>query len=258
VSLTAAVTAEPGDDIILITLGGVLSLDTVPLVRRTLMKCLAEAPVAVIVEISAMSVDDRSRLTVFLAAAHTFARSGTALLVCGASAETTAQMGSGVLGDVPAFPAYSQARASVSNTSLRIPPRVSIRLAGTPHAPHGARAIVADTCRSWNLDHLTEPATLVVSELVSNAVQHAHTDVQVELVVRGDYLHISVRDDSPHTLVFTPTEPSEGAAPTERGRGLRLVEAYTTAWGSRTTTDTKTVWATLRATPATPRQAQPS
>jgi anti-sigma regulatory factor (Ser/Thr protein kinase)/anti-anti-sigma regulatory factor len=258
VSLTVVVTAQPADDIILITLGGVLSLDTVPLVRRTLMKCLAEAPAAVIVETSAMSVDDRSRLTVFLAAAHTFARSGTALLMCGASAETTAQMGGRVLGDVPAFPTYSQARAAVINASLRTPPRVSIRLAGNPDAPRRAREMVAGTCRSWNLDHLTGPATLVVSELVSNAVQHAHTDVQVDLVVRGDYLHLSVRDDNPHTPVFNPAEPREGVPPAERGRGLRLVEVYTTAWGSRTTTDTKTVWATLRATPMTPRYAQPS
>jgi hypothetical protein len=257
VSLTAVVTAEPTGETILITLDGLLSLETVPLVRRTLMKCFAEAPIAVIVEIGAMSIDHRSRLTIFPATAHTYAMTGTTLLVCGASTELTMQMGGRVLGDVPAFPTYGQALAAVSNARPRIPRKASIRLAGTPEAPRRAREMVTRTCHSWNLGHLAGPATLVISELVSNAVQHAHTDVQIDLVVRNDYLHVSVRDNSPHIPVLTYAEPLEGAPPAERGRGLHLVEAYTTAWGSRTTTNTKTVWATLRTTPTTPQYAQP-
>jgi anti-sigma regulatory factor (Ser/Thr protein kinase)/anti-anti-sigma regulatory factor len=251
VSLTATVTADPANGIILITLSGTLTLETAPLVRRTLTKCLVDAPGAVIVEVGALRVDNRSRMTVFPAAARAHAPPGTTLMLCGASAELSTHTGGRILGGVPSFPTYAQARAAVDDVNLRSPRSMSVRLAANPGAPRRARAMVSHACRSWNLDHLHGPAAVVVSELVSNAVEHAGTDVHVTARLLSDHLLLSVRDHSPHLRVLPRPETVDGPRLAQRGRGLQLVEVYTTAWGSHSATDSKTVWATLRATSRT-------
>ena len=94
--------------------------------------------------------------------------------------------------------------------------------------------------------HLTGPATVVISELVSNAVEHAGTDLDVKVTLRGRYLHLSVHDGSP--LPPVPVAVIEnGPLVAVRGRGLHLVAGYATAWGSTPVSGGKTVWATLRA-----------
>ena len=95
--------------------------------------------------------------------------------------------------------------------------------------------------------HLAGPATVVISELVSNAVEHAGTDLVVTVALRGRYLHLSVHDDSRQPPVPT-AEGKGGPLVPVRGRGLHLVAGYATAWGSAPVGGGKTVWATLRAT----------
>ena len=123
-----------------------------------------------------------------------------------------------------------------------------MRLPPTPAAAGQARALVAEACHLWHVEHLRGPATLIVSELVSNAVQHAGTDLQVNVALRRDHLHLSVRDEDPRPAARPDPEP-DPARPAVRGRGLYLVESYATAWGSHANGDGKAVWATLRATP---------
>ena len=93
-------------------------------------------------------------------------------------------------------------------------------------------------------------------ELVSNAVEHAGTDMLVTVVRRDEGLHLAVRDGSvvlPHRLQAAP-RPGRCAV-RRRGAGLRVVEALTRAWGARPTDDGtgKVVWATVRSRP-TPRR----
>jgi len=68
-------------------------------------------------------------------------------------------------------------------------------------------------------------------------------------VLRGDYLHMRVHDESPEPP--TPVTPLEGPAPREYGRGLQIVANYSTAWGYVVNQGStgKVVWATLRVPP---------
>lgn len=133
-------------------------------------------------------------------------------------------------------------------------------LPGTPPAPGAARRYLRDTLVGWAEralpgaeiidDRLIEDAALVVSELVTNAVVHAGTDVELlcrlenapdgppgPLVVEVTDHHPAraIRDESPERPYGTP----------EYGRGLRLVSALSEAWGITYRPGVKTVWARL-------------
>jgi hypothetical protein len=78
---------------------------------------------------------------------------------------------------------------------------------------------------------LVDRAILVASELVTNAVVHARTDLRLRLELRGDWLHIAVRDGSPRLLRLVTARDPEA----EGGRGLWLVDQLGRAWGSTPT-----------------------
>ena len=97
---------------------------------------------------------------------------------------------------------------------------------------------------------LAESARLAVSELVTNAILHAHGRLLVEATLRGSFVHLRVHDGSSREPVLgLPLD--RGDPHRDNGRGLRLVERYCSAWGFLPRGDGagKVVWATLRARP---------
>jgi anti-sigma regulatory factor (Ser/Thr protein kinase) len=114
----------------------------------------------------------------------------------------------------PSLPALLRAESRSHLTAWAIPP-----------------AVIADT-------------VLVLTELTTNAVEHAGTRIRVQLTFTGTTVRIRVRDWSPH-----PPRAQPHPLGTSRGHGLRLVDAVATRWGWRTHTDGKTVWAALTTGP---------
>lgn len=104
-----------------------------------------------------------------------------------------------------------------------------VRLANTAASVAQARSATRSyLARSDRRFTEVDSAVLVVSELVSNAVQHAtHTD-EIELImhVRQGCLHVEVLDRDPSP----PQEGSPGRYD-EWGRGLRIVERLSDRWG---------------------------
>lgn len=109
-------------------------------------------------------------------------------------------------------------------------------------APRRARNEVTDACVRWDVPELVAPATLIISELVSNVVDHARTLMTIEVMRRDSDLYLAVHDG-----VSAPPVPRDrdGRDVTMRGRGLILVAAAATTWGYEDRDDGKTVWATL-------------
>ncbi|WP_253194662.1 SpoIIE family protein phosphatase [Streptomyces sp. MP131-18] len=99
-----------------------------------------------------------------------------------------------------------------------------------------ARHAVRDTLRAWGLSAVSDAAELLVSELVTNAVRHAHGPVEVRMV-HGTSLLIEVTDPVPDP----PRERAPGLED-EGGRGLPLVARESRRWGTRTEPVGKTVW----------------
>lgn len=120
---------------------------------------------------------------------------------------------------------------------LRI--RAQIRLDATTTSPREARRFVADTLSRWGDDSLVEAAALLVSELVTNAVVHARSDVDVVVDRSGGraVLRVEVHDGSAQ-------RPMPGVFDLEAlsGRGLALIEAMSTRWGVEAHSAGKRVW----------------
>ncbi|MDT9700065.1 SpoIIE family protein phosphatase [Streptomyces sp. P17] len=131
-------------------------------------------------------------------------------------------------------------------------------LPGSPLAPGSARALVRAGLTEWaelglpgteqHTRRLADDAVLVVSELVTNAVVHAGTDV--ELVCRTEEetgaIVVEVSDRHPSRAPRDgASEPAYGTS--EYGRGLSLVARLAESWGVTYRTGVKTVWARLPA-----------
>jgi anti-sigma regulatory factor (Ser/Thr protein kinase) len=103
----------------------------------------------------------------------------------------------------------------------------------------------------WGLRDLAEDATLVVSELITNAVDASivlpgRPPVALRLLANAKSLVIEVWDHSPLDLEFR-----EVGADAECGRGLMVVAALSDRWGwERTGLRRKVVWAELATTGA--------
>lgn len=126
----------------------------------------------------------------------------------------------------------------------RCPSVVSLRLTPHPTAPRAARDFVSRTLLDWRLSQRSPEACVVVSELVTNAMIHAGTDIDLTLSEHRRSVRVAVRDRS-HDL---PVERHYGLdAP---GRGLAIVAELSSGWGVLPRTDGgKVVWAVLDASP---------
>jgi len=111
-----------------------------------------------------------------------------------------------------------------------------------PNAPAGvrdARAFVADALRDTN-DDVIDIATLMVSELATNAVVHTTSPFGIGVDRYDHEIRISVTDRGEGT----PHLRHASSGDTE-GRGLAIVDAFAVEWGVDQGRDSKTVWFTL-------------
>ncbi len=111
-----------------------------------------------------------------------------------------------------------------------------------PHttAARTARRAVTDVFTSWGLTQaLVEDVTLVVSELVTNAVVHAAPDspMELSLSLTDQVVRVSVSDASPQH----PHRRDAGAGD-EGGRGMAIVDALADRWGVESQGPGKCIW----------------
>ncbi|HET6909407.1 MAG TPA: ATP-binding protein [Mycobacteriales bacterium] len=108
-----------------------------------------------------------------------------------------------------------------------------------PASAGEARRWVTDLLNRWDLAAVVDDLRLVVSELVSNAVLHARTAVEVVLSVGEGVIELAVRDRNPRTP--RPRVANRGAE-AAGGRGLLLVQELSDDWGVSERMDGKDVW----------------
>jgi hypothetical protein len=129
-------------------------------------------------------------------------------------------------------------------------PRISDRPANSHHldggvlSPAEARALVGDALLALP-EETVALAQLLTSELVTNAVMHACTAVDLEIELADFSTRITVQDSSAIEPERRP--PSVDLA---NGRGLALVDGLSSAWGWEHIPTGKRVWFELPASNA--------
>jgi anti-sigma regulatory factor (Ser/Thr protein kinase) len=139
--------------------------------------------------------------------------------------------------DVLPSPADEREEAVIETVELRAV------LAADPEQVGRARRLVAARLPGWGLDDdAGDVAVLLVSELVTNAILHGVPPLELVAFPLGDGLRVEVHDAGDASPVMRPSAPDVGS-----GRGLHLVDALATRWGSERTGLGKSVWFELAA-----------
>ena len=128
-----------------------------------------------------------------------------------------------------------------------------------------ARRVVERALDEAGLAVLLDDALLLVTELVTNAVVHAGTTVELHIGVGTGTVRIEVVDHSAGSLPVLLGDPE---APREGGRGIYLLDVLAQEWGTRHFHGGKSVWFSLavderrlsrpRRVPVTTRPLYPS
>jgi hypothetical protein len=220
------------------TVTGRLGDDDVGALRLRLMKCLAEQPRSLIIDLNGMRTDQPLSLAVFLVITRQAAYwPGIPVLLCTGAAETRAQLQGAAYRRLLVFRDVESARRHTIESELPMP-TLSDEILPVTGAGRHARNVVTDACLSWDLPDLVGPASLIANEFIANVVVHAGTMATLRLSLLPRHLAIAVRDGSDDAPVLRP----DGDEP---GRGLMLVEAMAASWGWLPLDGGKVVWATL-------------
>ncbi len=105
----------------------------------------------------------------------------------------------------------------VLTATLRLPPR--------PASVPEARRFVLRCLSQWSLEDLCETTALLVSEVVSNSVLHARTDLVVTATARAGSVEVRVSDRS----LVAPVQRRHSSDATT-GRGVQLLDRLAASW----------------------------
>ncbi|MGH3734590.1 MAG: SpoIIE family protein phosphatase [Micromonosporaceae bacterium] len=116
----------------------------------------------------------------------------------------------------------------------------TLRLPADHRSPAAARAAVREVLSETGLSDLLDEALLLTTELSTNGVIHAGTELDVDVVADGAGLTVTVTDYKGGPIETSMVRPADELA--EHGRGLLLVDQFATAWGTTHTSHGKGVW----------------
>jgi anti-anti-sigma factor len=220
---------------------GVLDAYTAADLRRVLLDCLVEQPTGIILDTSQLSIADDLGLTVLAGVARESQRwPGARFVMVGDPNVQRAAARLGIDQFVTVCGDFVAAEALVNQ--VPVPPSRHDRMRPDRNAPALARLAVQEFCEECGVAGDGDAAQLVASELVTNAVVHGRTELDLTLRLVGPLLHIAVRDTGPGQARIT--DIVNESSPT--GRGLLLVDALSTGWGNLLPNNGKVVWATVR------------
>jgi anti-anti-sigma regulatory factor len=222
---------------------GVLDAYTAADLRGVLLNCLTEQPTVIVVDASQLSVADDLGLTILSGVARESLRwPGSRIVLVADPPVRAAAVRLGV--DQSVTLCDDETAALSLSRSITVPPSRRDRMRPDRNAPGLARLAVQEFCSHHGVAGDGDAAQLVASELVTNAVVHARTELELTLRLVPPLLHVAVRDTGPgHAQI---TDIVDESSPT--GRGLLLVDALSTAWGNLLPNFGKVVWATVPVT----------
>ncbi|NEW71763.1 ATP-binding protein [Streptomyces rhizosphaericus] len=123
-------------------------------------------------------------------------------------------------------------------------PGYSQTMRRAPESAEVARKLVRTALAAWGQEDLIEDAALVITELVSNAVDHARLESIRVVVARPSekLVRLGVVDRSRNVPYVRMASNGDNT----RGRGLLLVDALTDRWGTDRYRWGKQVWGEMK------------
>lgn len=151
--------------------------------------------------------------------------------------------------------------------TARVQRRASVALEPSLDSAAAARHFVRDHLVEWDVEELVDDALLAISELVTNAILHARSTIDVRLELVDDRLRVEVHDRSARPVLLDSVVAGvvEERVPgmidgrqeipslddqTSTGRGLFIVASVAAALGEQLDHDGKTVWFELDRKPS--------
>jgi anti-sigma regulatory factor (Ser/Thr protein kinase) len=102
-----------------------------------------------------------------------------------------------------------------------------------------ARDQLTQVLAGWGLTgEAVEPTQLVVTELLSNAIDHARAPIRLTVSFPGEWVRVEVHDATDEPPRQQSHDPWR-----LRGRGLQMVDGLAVQWGWTADAAGKTVWA---------------
>jgi len=214
-----------------------------------LRACVAEAPRLLVVDLARVQDPAGESVSTWLTVARYAMQADSPVMVVLAAAPPMVRQRLSIRDGDPAMMLTDTAdRALATLTSLDDRIRQHhMALPGQPTAGASARAMVGDICLDFGVAPLAQPARLIMSELVTNAVRHTGTELDVWVSLRGAALHLAVQDRSRAFPRLLDHGHRYRARLPESGMGLRVVAATATGWGALPCQHGKVVWAILAA-----------
>ncbi|WP_422753778.1 SpoIIE family protein phosphatase [Micromonospora sp. WMMD708] len=121
-----------------------------------------------------------------------------------------------------------------------------VRLPADNRTPAAARAVVRSVLAEADLDELLNEALLLTTELSTNAVEHARTELDIEVVADRIGLTVTVSDFAAgpvdELVVGIRNDTDQIGEVSARGRGLLLVDHFASRWGTTYLPTGKGVW----------------
>lgn len=149
-------------------------------------------------------------------------------------------------------PPQGLGRPGETEASGVLPRSRRLRLPDSPLAPGLARRVVSSLFADRGHDpESIEVATLLTSEVVTNAINHATPGARrrafwLTVELAADLLRVEVHDPDPTVTALSAGARRPSGQLDENGRGLHLLAALAKDWGVRITPagTGKTVWFT--------------
>lgn len=116
-----------------------------------------------------------------------------------------------------------------------------------PEAVPALRRFVTSVLGLWGVDHLMWDATLIASELSTNAVRHGESPFRAVISRNAGVVRIGIEDAGPGWPAHRNARLDD-----LDGRGVAIVEALADRWGCDKSSDGKITWAEL----GTPRDEE--
>jgi STAS domain-containing protein len=235
------ITASGVENTRVLTIDGLLDETTYVPLRDAIVKTALDEPLAVIIDVTRLTVRDDPAWAVFTSARWQIAEWPDIPIgmVCAHDQGQNALRRNGITRYVPAYPTVESAITELAADGLRrYRRRVAASLPAAETSIHGSRELVAQWLTAWSRSDFIHAVSIVASELVEMALVDSDSALSLRVETNGSTVAVAVQ----HVDVGNAGRREFIG---DSVSSLDLVAANCRVWGSYTSAAGNTVWAVV-------------